>query len=499
MEKEFLFILPIISISFFATSAIVIDAFSKNNKNIGFGYSLIGLVITAVFSAYSVHLSVNSLIPFYHTESLITKGMITFGGYAAFFDVLFCIAGIMTIIASKEYMKRNYKEINEFYSLILLSISGMMLIAHTNNLLILFIGIEIMSISFYVLAGFIRTSLQSAEAALKYFLLGAFATGFLIYGIALLYGSTGNIDINTIGVYVNSGTKISLIFYIGLGLVIIGLSFKVAAFPFHQWAPDVYQGSPTVVAGFMSTAGKAAALIGFIIILRPMLTIDVYQGNLPKIFNSGTIKLIIALISAGTMLIGNISALVQTNIKRMLAYSSVAHAGYLLMGIVANTAIGWDGIAFYTTAYMFMQIGAFTVVSILEKNHEGRLNLTDYSGLSKTHPVIAATMAVFMLSLTGIPPFAGFFGKYYLFAAAIESGYTWLAIVAVIASIISIYFYIRLIINMYFKEPAETEMTIEKSISYLTVGISTAGVIFFGVFPSIIIYFSHQCFRLFMF
>ncbi|TAL68976.1 MAG: NADH-quinone oxidoreductase subunit N [Bacteroidetes bacterium] len=499
MGYEFQFILPIILISFFSTSAIVIDAIFLRNKSIGFYYSLAGLGITVISAIYSLIKANVALIPLHHSDRLITKGMLVFSGYSAFFDIIFCIAGILTILASKQYLIREYREINEYYSLLLLSIAGMMIIAHANNLLVLFIGIELMSISFYILAGFFRNNLRSVEAGLKYFLLGAFATGFLLYGMALIYGATGSIGINKAGFFMSAVGKAPLILSIGVGLLIIGLSFKVAAFPFHQWAPDVYQGAPTVVSGFMSTAGKAAALIAMVIIIRPLVPTDIDHQQLKQIYNGDTIRLIIGLISAATMMIGNITALVQKNVKRMLAYSSVAHAGYLLMGIVANNPKGWDGIAFYAVAYMFMQIGAFVVISIFERDNEFNMEISDYAGLSKTHPVIAAMMAVFMFSLTGIPPFAGFIGKYYLFASVIQSGYIWLAIVAVVASIISIYFYIGLVISMYFKEPEEKIQQADKGLSYITLGIASFALIIFGIFPSFIINLSHRCFNLFLF
>ena len=499
MGYEFQFILPIVLISFFATSAIIIDAIFLKNRSVVFFYSLIGLALTALTAVYSLYKASVALVPAHHSERLLTKGAIVFSGYAAFFDILFCLAGILTILASKQYLKREYNEMNEYYSLLLLSIAGMMIIGHSNNLLVLFIGIELMSIPFYILSGFLRNNMRSVEAGLKYFLLGAFATGFLLYGMALIYGATGNLSINKSTFFMTSIEKAPLILSIGVGLLIIGLSFKAAAFPFHQWAPDVYQGAPTVITGFMSTAGKAASLIAMVIIIRPLIPGDIDQQQLKQIYNGDTIRLILAIISAGTMMIGNITALVQKNVKRMLAYSSVAHAGYLLMGIVANNPKGWDGIAFYAVAYMFMQIGAFVVISLIERKNEDNMEISDYSGLSKTHPGIAALMAIFMFSLTGIPPFAGFIGKYYLFASVIESGYVWLAIVAVVASLISIYFYIGLVISMYFKEPSDKVIEPDKGLSYITLAITSIGLIIFGVFPSSIINLSHNCFKLFYF
>ena len=483
MGLEIQYLMPIIAISFFAVFSIVFDAIFQN-KNFSFIFALIGFIVVIIAAAQNLAVPVSQDLTVLRPDELISHNMVTFGGFAAYTDLLFAVAGLLTMIASRTYIRREYKELNEYYSLIILAVSGMMLIGHTNNLLILFIGIEIMSISFYVLAGYFRTSIKSIEAALKYFLLGAFATGFLLYGIALIYGSTGSLDLNVISSKLFDGHFNNTYLLIGFGLVIIGLSFKAASFPFHQWAPDVYQGSPTIIAGFLSSAGKAAALVGFIVVSRAILNSGSTNELLVK--NKETIQLIIAFISAATMLVGNITALVQKNIKRMLAYSSVAHAGYMLMGIVADSKLGWEGVIFYMTAYLFMQLGAFVVISIFERNEQSKQMISDYNGLSKTHPIIAALMAVFMLSLAGIPPFAGFFGKYFLFVATINSGYLWLTIVAVIASIISMYYYIGVILAMYFKDESETPLEGKCGLEGITLFISIACLIIFGIFPFLI-------------
>jgi NADH-quinone oxidoreductase subunit N len=371
-------------------------------------------------------------------------------------------------------LQRENIEHDEFYSLVLFAVAGMMLIAHSNHLLILFIGIEVMSVSFYILSGYMRNNAKSVESSLKYFLLGAFATGFLVYGIALIYGSTGSMDYNQIALNINNNAlNFPALLPVGIALIVIGLSFKAAAFPFHQWAPDVYQGAPTIVTAFMSTAGKAAAFAAFI----PIVTVLMPAAPVK-------LQMIFAVMSAATMLIGNISALAQSNIKRMLAFSSVAHAGYIMMGLVSGSQYGYGGIVFYLTAYMFMQIGSFIIVAILERNGEKYLELSDYAGLSKRHPVLAAFMAIFMLSLAGIPPFAGFFGKYFLFTAAIDAGFLWLTLVGVLSSIISVYFYIGLIVKMYFTEPEGQREDNEVGMSGLSLIITIAGVIVLGILPS---------------
>ena len=476
---------PIIIISIFAILSVLVDAIWKN-KTLNFIYTLVGLILTAVSAIYTLTFS-GDVINQVTFENSISKNMLSFGGYSAFFDLLFCVAGILTLFASRPFIQREYKELNEFYELMLFAICGMIFIAHSNHLLVLFIGVETMSITFYVLAGYFRTSKFSVEAALKYFLLGSFATGFLLYGMSMVYGATGTLYFDIISLAINNNTTNLLYLSIGFGLLVIGLSFKIAAFPFHQWAPDVYHGSPTVVTGFMSTAGKAAAVVAFIIVTKSLMPLNA----IPEVsLNSYTMQLVLAIISAATMLLGNIVALVQKNVKRMLAYSSVAHAGYLLMGVVANNPDGWSGIVFYATAYMLMQIGAFAVISVIERkdgDDAGNLELKDYSGLRHSNPILAALMSMFMLSLAGIPPFAGFFGKYYLFAAAIRADFLWLTIIAVISSIISMYFYIGLILNMYFKEPEGELIKYKSNLAGVTLFAAAFGILLFGVFPSLLV------------
>jgi NADH-quinone oxidoreductase subunit N len=419
----------------------------------------------------------------------ILKNSLVLGGYTVVFDILFVLGGILSIFAAKQFLAKNNYELKEFYSLLVFSLLGMMFIAHANSLLILFLGIELMSISFFVLAGFFRDKLSSIEASLKYFLLGAFATGFLVFGIAMLYGATGSLELDQISKLVQSNQFNPVYFSIGLGLLFVGLAFKASTFPFHQWAPDVYTGAPTIVTAFMSTAGKTASFVALIIVAKSVLPIIAENANTIVISNEITkySREILAVISAMTMLIGNITALVQKNVKRMLAFSSVAHAGYLLIGIVSNTFDGWSGMVFYSTAYILMQIGAFIVVSLIEKENETLLNIEDYNGLSKSNPYLAAAMAIFMFSLVGLPPFGGFFGKYYLFLSAIKSGYLWLTIVAVIASIISIYFYIGLVINMYFKDLKGESQKFHIGMANVSIIISLIGIILLGIFPGYLI------------
>ncbi|MBC8145796.1 MAG: NADH-quinone oxidoreductase subunit N, partial [bacterium] len=309
---------------------------------------------------------------------------------------------------------------------------------------------------------------------------GAFASGFLLYGIALVYGALGSTGYDVIPLNMVR-TQFPGLLWAGVALLIAGLAFKVAAFPFHQWAPDVYTGAPTVVTGFMSTAGKAGAFAGFVGFMVPIMSSG--ANGIEKA------RIILALLAAGSMLMGNLSAIAQTNVKRMLAYSSVAHAGYLLIGLAAGNETGSTGILYYLGAYLFMQLGAFAIVGILEREHGAKLDIEDYRGLGRKRPALALIMALFMFSLVGLPPFAGFFGKYYLFMAAIRADMVWLAIVGVISSVISAWFYLGLIVNMYFREPGD-DPTVSPAVggpSRMALGLTVAGTLIIGFIPELIL------------
>jgi len=479
--NELLLTSPIISISLLAVISLIFDAMNEQNKKFGYlfvqGSLIIGLVLSlaGLFNYYE-------LVDYVNWNESYTKHSLNFTQVSYFFDAIFCIAGILTLLASRPYLIRENVEETEYYNLILYAIAGMMIIVHSNHMLTAFIGIETMSLTFYVLAGYFRFNKKSVESAMKYFLLGAFATGFLVYGMAMIYGATGSMQFDIISSQIASGELNSILYLnLGFGMLVVGLAFKMAIFPFHQWAPDVYTGAPTVVTAFMSTAGKAAAVIIFILIAKALLPLSEVAE---VINNTENAKTVLAILSAVTMLVGNITAVVQKNVKRMLAFSSVAHAGYLMMGLVANTAEGWKAAIFYITAYVFMQIGAFILVSIFERDKKKNLEFSDYSGLYKSNPMMAVMMAIFMLSLAGIPPLAGFFGKYLLFIAAIKAGFTWLTLVAVVSSVISMYFYIGLIKSMWFDE-AEEGVTMENTSlsASIPVYLSTIFVVVFGILP----------------
>lgn len=484
MIEELYLLLPHILLSISIIFWLVVDGLWKN-KTLNFWGAVVSLVATFLSVFISLeHLPVQGPLEF---SRLLTKGMLSFDGFAYYFDLIFISAGIFTILSSRNYQREKYIELNELYTLVLISVFGMLIISHSTNFLTLFLGIETMSLSFYVLAGFFRKSFQSVEAGIKYFLLGAFATGFLVYGIAFVYGATKSLYFIDISNIIQKIEYEKIYISLGLILVFVGLAFKVAAFPFHQWAPDVYTGAPTTISAFMSTAGKASAIFSMFLIAKNVLSPFSFVESTREFFKD--IQLILALISAATMLVGNFIALVQKNVKRMLAYSSVAHAGYLLMGIVANNRDGWNAIAFYSLAYLLMQFGAFIVLSLSETKDNDFNSLEDFYGLSKKHPFLAGTMSIFMLSLAGIPPFAGFFGKYLLFVSTIKSGFLWLTIVAVISSIISMYYYIGLILAMYFKEHKEV-INPRFGLPFVVVIVCLVLTLAFGIFPQLIVDFT---------
>ncbi len=407
-------------------------------------------------------------------QGVAFNGMFISDGYSMFFKLIFILNLILTVLISVKYIKIMRVNFGEYYSLILFSTLGMMIMASAGDLMVLYLGLELMALSTYILAGFIRYDVKSNEAALKYFLLGAFASAFLLYGTALVYGMTGTTDIRGIADYIGRhGLASNPLLLLAMIFIAAAFSFKIAAVPFHMWAPDTYEGAPTSITAYMSVGPKAA---GFAVIGRVFLV--AFAGV--KVEWSA-ILIPVAILTMG---VGNIVALSQTNIKRMLAYSSIAHAGYALLGIVAGTADGMASVMVYMLVYAFMNIGAFAVIIMLRSGEVRGDNISDYEGLAKTHPLAAALMLVFMFSLTGIPPTAGFMGKFYVFMSAIQAGYTWVVIIAVVFSAISAYFYLRIVMLMYFKEPQETfEISSSPAIG-LALAVAVVGVLAIGVIPS---------------
>lgn len=346
----------------------------------------------------------------------------------------------------------------------------------------IFLGLETFSLALYTLAGFWKTELRSNESALKYLLLGAFASGFFLYGIALIYGATGTTVLRQIAAFLVDGHPPAPLFLIGGGLLLVGFGFKIASVPFHMWAPDVYEGAPTSVTAFMIAGTKAAAFAAFL---------RVFLLALPALHVQWLVA--IWVLAVLTMTVGNLVALVQSNIKRMLAYSSIAHAGYLLVALVAGGSSGVAGILFYLVAYALMNLGVFAVIIALQGHERERLLLTDYAGLGWQRPVLAACMAVFMFSLAGIPPTAGFMGKLYIFSAALEGDYPVLAVIGVLNSVVSVYFYLRVIVIMYMSEATspphdqsrgQIPLVQASAAAVLAVAVSVMGTLHLGLFPS---------------
>jgi NADH-quinone oxidoreductase subunit N len=407
-------------------------------------------------------------------------GMFISDGYSTFFKIIFLVNVILSVLISIKYIVIEKVNFGEYYSLILFSTVGMMIMASAGDLIVLYLGLELMALSTYVLAGFIRHNIRSNEAALKYFLLGAFSSAFLLYGVSIIYGLTGTTDIKAISLFIsekglagNPSLLLSVMFFT------VAFGFKIAAAPFHMWAPDVYEGAPTSVTAFMSVGPKAAgfAVLGRVFMVAfASITVDWAAILIP--------------ISILTMGVGNIVALSQTNIKRMLAYSSIAHAGYALLGIIAANNEGLASMMNYLMIYAFMNIGAFAVIIMLRSEGFKGEDITDYEGLAKTHPLASALMLIFMFSLTGIPPTAGFIGKLYIFMSAINAGYTWLVIVAVIFSAISAYFYLRIVMYMYMKEPKATVSLSTSPATGIALAVTVIAVLVIGVYPSVLVEFA---------
>ncbi len=396
--------------------------------------------------------------------------------FSLFFNIIFLVSTILVTLISMSYLGRDDRKQGPYYLLILLATLGMMLMAAGNELIIVFLGLELMSLSLYVLAGYFRDSPASSEAGMKYLLLGAFASAFFLYGIALIYGGAGTTNVPAIAEAITAPNKSPLLLA-GMFLLIVGFGFKVAIVPFHQWAPDVYEGAPTTVAAFISAGPKAAGFAAFLRIFMEALP------NL-QVEWSGAI-IVLAML---TMTVGNVIAIAQTSIKRMLAYSSIAHAGYVLIGLAAANNDGISSAMLYLLVYCVMNIGAFGAV-ILAKTEDGEsLMISDYAGLGIRKPLLAMFMTIMLLSLAGFPPTAGFVGKFYIFKSAVQAGHIWLVIIGAINTAISAFYYLRVVVTMYMREPEE-ELPFASYPSTLVVGLVLAaiGVLLIGILPSLML------------
>jgi len=460
-------IAPEVILSLFAMAVLLINVFVKGESKAYLGYLSMAGIVVAFFS----------LISGWGCPTEAFSGTIVQDNFAIFFKGIFLISAAMSILITDKYLVREECNYGEIYPLILFATVGMMLMAAGTDLMTIFLGLEVLSVSLYILAGFNRGSLKSNEAGLKYFLLGAFSTGFLLYGMALIYGATGTTKVAKIASFVaTTGMGSSNIMLLaGMLLMATGFAFKIAAAPFHMWTPDVYEGAPTPMTAFMSVGPKAA---GFAAFLR------VFLVALPALKPEWT--WLIWGLAVLTMTVGNITALYQQNIKRMLAYSSIAHAGYVLVGFTAGNEVGTAGILFYMLSYAFMNIGAFAIIILVGKKGEDNNNVSDYAGFGYKHPLLGIAMCIFLFSLAGIPPAAGFIGKFYLFSGAIQAGYIWLAVIGVLNSAASVYYYLRVMVFMYFKEPTEEFEWVKLTPAFiLCLIIAVAGVLIPGVLPGV--------------
>ena len=411
--------------------------------------------------------------------------LVVVDSYAVFWKMLLYLVSGLTILLSMGYLKEEKIQLAEYYAFVLLALAGMMVMVSGADLLTIYLGIELMSITLYIMAGFKRFELRSIESSAKYFVLGAFSSGILLYGISIIFGVTGSTRLVEIAAVVNGRGIDDPLVFISLMLLIVGFGFKVAAVPFHMWTPDVYEGAPTSVTAFMAVASKAASFAAFLRVL-----LEAFGGIKPDW------NLLILVICIITVALGNLVAIVQTNVKRMLAYSSIAHAGYALIGVVVA---GWAGIEgavssqgvsslmLYLAIYSFMTIGAFSMVAVLRKGGLEGEEIEDFTGLAKRHKGGAFLMLVFMVSLAGIPPTAGFIGKLYLFMAAVNAGLAWLAIIGLIFAAISAFFYLRIVMVMYMREPSSeqelhTRLVLSPQVSFV-LACAVAGVVLLGIFP----------------
>jgi NADH-quinone oxidoreductase subunit N len=471
---NFVVIAPEIVVLVTALLVMVVDLFlAKEQKGRLAWLSLVGVLAAAGLSFYIWDGSDPQL-----------QNMLVADGYALFLNLVILTAAALAILFSVEYAGRIGLAQGEYYTLLLLSTTGMMLMAAAINLMTIFMALEILSIALYVLVGLNRAEQRSAEGALKYLLLGAFASGFLLYGMALLYGQAGTTSLAGLHDHVASlGGEFPPLLLAGLGLMIIGFGFKVALVPFHMWTPDAYEGAPTSVTAFMSVGAKTA---GFAAMGRVVL------------FALGDLQddwiWLLAALAALTMTVGNLAALRQTNLKRMLAYSSIAHAGYILVGLAAGNQLGTSAVLFYLFAYAFMNVGAFAVliaVGRLEGSTDGGETLDGLTGLSARKPGLAAAMALFMLSLAGVPPLVGFLSKLYVFGAAVQAGMIWLAVLGVINSVVSAYYYLRVVVVMYMREGERAEAPVCPALQ-VGLGVAALAIVVLGLWPAPILDLARQ-------
>jgi NADH-quinone oxidoreductase subunit N len=464
IDSSFAAIVPMLCVTLAALAAMVAESFRGKGEQmpigglgvIGLGFALLGSVLLWGRNASSF-------------------GLVRADNFGLFVTITLCIVGLLTIAFSGQTIRREGLPAGEYYTLMLFSVAGMMLMATATDLLTIFLALEILSIAIYVLTGLRRDSPHAIEAAFKYFLLGAFASAFFLYGTALTYTLTGSTRLDRVASWMaTSGMHVSPMMLAAAGLLLVGFAFKISAVPFHMWTPDAYEGAPTVVTGFMSTGVKAAAFAAFVRVF--LSAFDPLRADwIPVLWGVAML----------TMIVGTVVGVAQSNLKRMLAYSSIAHAGYLLVGLVAANEVGKAAILFYLLVYAVTNLGAFGIIALLSTADRPHEELNDFKGLWYARPALAGLMTVFLLSLGGLPPTAGFVSKWYIFSAAVRSGHYDLAIVGMLSSVVSVFFYLRVVVMMYMAEPSEAQpRPAVGAVPFIALVVSMIALFYLGILPT---------------
>jgi len=465
-------IVPMLCVTLAALASMGAEAFRAPGEKMPIGgLGIVGLIGAAVSTAMLWNRNADGF------------GVIVADNFGLFITMTLVIVGVLTIMFSSQVVHRDNYPKGEYYTLVLFSIVGMMMMATANDLLVVFVALEILSLAVYVLTGIRRDSLKGTEAAFKYFLLGAFSSAFFLYGIAFTYGVTGSTRLTAVGSYLSAqALNSNPMVLIAVGLLLVGFAFKISAVPFHMWTPDAYEGAPAIVTGFMSTGVKAAAFAAFARVFLSAL--EPFKGDWAPI---------VAALAALTMILGTVVGVAQSNLKRMLAYSSIAHGGYLLVGLVAANQVGKAAILFYLLGYSVTNLAAFGVIALLGAKDRDTDELRDYAGLWHSHPALAALMTVSLLSLGGLPPTVGFIGKWYIFSAAVGAGYYWLAIIGVLTSVVSVFFYLRVVVMMYMADrtgaPVPARVTM---VGMAALTLSIAAIFYLGVLPAPVMNFAAE-------
>ena len=464
LDASFNAIVPMLCVTLAALAAMVAEAFRRPGEQMPLG----ALAIVGLGGALASTI-------FLWGRNATSFGVIAADNFGLFVTVILIIVGILTVMFSSSIVRRDGLPPGEYYALVLFSLAGMIMMATATDLLVIFVALEILSLAVYVLTGIRRDNPQGTEAAFKYFLLGAFASAFFLYGVAFTYGLTGSTRLDRIGAYLAAQSMIgSPLILAALGLLLVGFAFKISAVPFHMWTPDAYEGAPAVVTGFMSTGVKAAAFAAF-----ARVFLSAFEP-----FSADWTPVVWAL-AAATMILGSVVGVAQSNLKRMLAYSSIAHGGYLLMGLVAANQVGKAAILFYLLAYAITNLAAFGVIALVGTRERANDELRDYAGLWHTQPALAALLTVCLLSLGGLPSTVGFIGKWYIFSAAVSAGYYGLAIIGVLTSVVSVFFYLRVVVMMYMSdgEPASGQGRVT-GMGMAALVVSVAAIFYLGILPT---------------